>query len=182
MLRTRGYREKADHDRRKAARLADRAKVEAVLHPPPAEHVARVGNMVPPPRLPPPAPPITVTTARTPAEPVRKRGEVLSPTLLRWVRAQPCEFPRSEAHPYDPGHHGGDPHHEPTTGANGVQQDPLVVSCCRRAHDLCDAANGWTKEQREAAAHRTWERFWRMADPETKAAVLLELLTCVEDR
>jgi hypothetical protein len=178
VLRTRTYREKAALDARKAERLADRAKVEAVLHPP-ADQAPAVE--VTPPRLPPAVPPVTVTTERAPAEPIRKRGEVLSPTLLRWVRAQPCEFPQTDEHPMRPGHPGGDPHHEPTTGSNGVQQDPLVVACCRRAHDLCDAANGWSKEQREAAAHRTWVRFWRMADPETKAAALREMLACVED-
>ena len=102
--------------------------------------------------------------------------------LRRWVDAQPCEFPES---PHHPGsfHGGGDHHHEPKTGPNGVQLDALMVACCRRAHDLCDASpahGGWTEEQKQAAAHRTWTRFWRMASAAVKRAVARELLAAVE--
>lgn len=177
-------RQRAANERRRARHADKQRKTNA----------RPVSNPVPP-APPPPSPagdaspgamsPGVRTVSVAPREvgpPIDKRGAVLLPTLRRWVDAQPCEFPESPAHPGKL-HAGGDHHHEPTTGSNGVQLDTLMAACCRRAHDLChvsSANGGWTEEQRQAAAHRTWTRFWRLASAEDKRAVARELLAAVE--
>ena len=114
----------------------------------------------------------TVQTKK-PHRAIEKRGAARSKTLLEWIRRQSCELPRTENHPHC--HGRMDPHHFPTTGSNGVQIDPLCMSACRSAHDLCHWGH-FSREQQEAAAHRTAMKFWRDAPRETKRDVLTELL------
>lgn len=109
---------------------------------------------------------VTVSTASRAVGPsIDKLPPVRSPSLLSWVREQPCELPpygEMNAWHHTATHPGGDPHHTPTTGANGRQIDDLVVSACRVGHDLAHRGL-FTEEQIGAAAYRTMVRFRRMA-------------------
>jgi hypothetical protein len=131
----------------------------------------------------PAAPLRAVSTVRAPGAARQRYEELLLPTRVAWVKAQPCEFPRTEAHQFDPGHAGGDAHHEPTTGSNGRRIDDLTAACCRRAHDLCEASptnGGWTVEQKQAAAHRTSTRFRRLAPRATQLQDAREQVEALE--
>ena len=180
-LRSRTPKERAARKQAREERAADRARlpigpflpvpVEPELPPPRARSIVDDLVLIGEPRA--------VTTERTMGPALDKRRAVRSPTYIAWVKEQPCAFPTTERHDLAPGHLGGDPHHEPTTGSNGVQLDALLVSTCRIAHALCDAAFGWTPEEKQAAAHRTWTRFWRLASREMKVAVLKEMIACL---
>jgi len=111
--------------------------------------------------------------------PLEKPRAVRSESLLAWVRVQPCMFRWSPLHQRQIGHVGGDPHHEPETGANGRHLDDCVAAACRLAHDLCEVSpsnGGWTDDQKEAAAHRTWVRFRRLAPLSLQVKVAVEVL------
>jgi len=122
------------------------------------------------------------TTARRPGTAQAKLPAVLSPTLLAWVRQQPCELPElflcgHWLHPRET-HPGGDPHHVPTTGSNGRQIDDLVVACCRQGHTLAHAGN-FDAQAVEAAAHRTMVRFRRLAPLDVQQRVAAEIVACL---
>lgn len=115
-----------------------------------------------------------VTTARAAGTAAEKQPDLLSPTLIAWVRKGPCAFCEKPI--------GCDPHHTPPRGALGRTIDLLVSSACRPCHDLCDRSpshGGYSKAQQSTAVATTLTRFLRLAPCSTVATVLREFLESI---
>lgn len=118
------------------------------------------------------------TTRRPPRAPVQeRRSDVLLPTYLAWVREQPCVIEVQDAATC--ASRAVQPHHWPTTGANGRQVDTLVLPACWACHRACHTG-AVPGETQEAAAWRSWARFWRFAPVAVQRQVARELAASLD--
>jgi hypothetical protein len=106
-----------------------------------------------------------------------KRGEILLPSYLTWVREQPCYFGdsscgRSQAH------------HYPPRGRLGYVDDLSTLPVCAIEHERCHGIVVSFRGQRlkpipeheqHFAVLVTCWRFWHQADPAVRQAVVMEL-------
>lgn len=110
--------------------------------------------------------------------PISKTCDLLSPTYLEWIRAQPCHF-GSEACGQT------QPHHFPGKGRGGHTNDLATIPVCGVEHDRC---HGITVVQRgikrrpipDALQHTavlvTFWQFWEEAPISTKQLVMADII------
>lgn len=118
-----------------------------------------------------------------------KDGSCYSPTMLAWVRRQPCSF--GHLHPAGE-HHGGEAHHYPGKGRSGVTRDDKTCPVCRACHMRCEgqrvaAAPGRVLEpipelEQERAVHIARSRFLEEANLLERKQFFRDMETWAEAR